>query len=133
NTAPTETYFFNGDIDEVQVFDRALNPSEVSALWQGSESGFYETRYFDSLGRTTQVLRRDLFSSFVASDSRTYDFQDRVLTDTIRRTSTTSYVTTFTYDFAGRPSSALYPGTAQPLTLSYDDANRIRTAVAENG
>src|SRR5439155_6743031 len=56
----------NGAEDEVQLFDRALSAAEVSQLYLGTEKGFYRKQYFDSLGRTTRIVRRDFFQALVS-------------------------------------------------------------------
>src|SRR5207247_7270049 len=122
-----------GAEDEVQLFDRALSAAEVSHLYLGTEKGFYEKQYFDSLGRTTRAVRRDFFQALVSWETIAYTFRDQIATRTVARNSSASFTTTYGYDFLGRPTFVTYPGTAPPVTISYDDANRIRTDFAENG
>jgi hypothetical protein len=38
-TAPAPNSFFRGGIDEVEIFNRALTPAEVMALWSAQQSG----------------------------------------------------------------------------------------------
>lgn len=121
--------FFDGSIDEVQIFDRALNASEVSAIYQGTEKGFYAKQYFDSIGRATRLLKRDLFGASVSSESYSYNFQDLA----VSYTSPTPATTSLEYDFFGRLTKVTYPDTANPLVINFDDVNRIRTVTAENG
>lgn len=128
-----DTNFFNGVIDEIQVFDRTLGAPEISSLYQGTEKGFYQKSYFDSIGRTTKSVRRDLFGVLSSWQTYTYNFQDQLVSQTVARNSSASFTTTSAYDFLGRPTSVTYPGTAPPVSISYDDVNRIRTVVAENG
>jgi RHS repeat-associated protein len=118
--------------DEVQLFDRALSAAEVSQLFLGTEKGFYGKQYFDSLGRTTRSVRRDLFQTLVSWETSAYTFRDQMATRTVARNSTANFTTAYAYDFFGRPTSVTYPA-APPVTISYDDVNRIRTVVAENG
>ncbi len=127
------SYFFNGSIDEVQVFDRALGPEEISGIYHATENGAYDESYFDSLGRLTREVRRDLFSSLASTDLYSYNSRDSVTSHTSYRDSATSFTTTFEYDFLGRPTKATYPGTPAPATVTYDDVNRVRTVVPENG
>ena len=123
----------NGTEDEVHMFDRALSAAEVSQLSLGTEKGFYGKQYFDSLGRTTRAVRRDLFQTIVSWQTLAYNFRDQIATRTVARNSSSSFMTTYGYDFLGRPTLMTYPGTAPPISISYDDVNRIRTVVAENG
>jgi len=120
-------------IDEAVVYDRALTTSDIAALSQGTLAGFYEKRYFDSIGRTTRSVRRDLLGALTSWETFGYNFQDQITTRTMARNSTATFTTTYAYDFLGRPTFVTYPGTAPPVTVSYDDGNRIRTVVAENG
>ncbi len=122
----------NGAADEVQLFDRALSATEVSQLYLGTEKGFYDKQYFDSLGRTTRTVRRDFFQALVSWETIAYNFRDQITSRTVARNSSASFTTTYGYDFLGRPTSVTYPGTAPPVTISYDDLNRIRTVFAEN-
>jgi RHS repeat-associated protein len=122
-----------GAEDEVQLFDRALSAAEVSQLSLGTEKGSYGKQYFDSLGRVTRAVRRDLFGTLTSWETYTYNFRDQVVTRTVARNSSATFTTTYAYDFLGRPTSVLSPGTAPAVTISYDDVNRIRTVVAENG
>jgi RHS repeat-associated protein len=122
-----------GAEDEVQVFDLTLSAAEVSQLFLGTEKGFYDKQYFDSLGRTTRAVRRDLFQTLVSWETLAYTFRDQVATRTVARNASANFTTTYGYDFLGRPTSVMYPGTAPPVSISYDDVNRIRTVVAENG
>ncbi len=124
---------FDGIIDEVHLFDWSLSAPEVASLYQGTESGFYQKAYFDVLGRTTRVVRRDLFQTSVSWQTFSYDFRDQTVSTTIARSSGSSFTTTQTYDFLGRPIATTYPEFPNdPVTLSYDNVNRIRTVVAEN-
>jgi RHS repeat-associated protein len=126
--------YFKGYIDEVQVFDRGLTAAEVAALYQGTEKGFYAKQYFDSLGRGTRSVREDMFSTLRSWQTLVYNFQDRVFISTVARNSTASFATTYGYDFLGRPTVVAYPGFGNyPVTVTYDDVNRLRTVVAENG
>ncbi|TMA03915.1 MAG: hypothetical protein E6J94_10295 [Methanobacteriota archaeon] len=122
--------FFSGTIDEVQMFSLALSASDISAIFSGSEKGFYQKAYFDSL---TRVVRRDYFQSLVSWQTLSYNFRDQITGRTVARNSTASFTTSYGYDFLGRPTSVTYPGNAPPVSISYDDANRIRTVFAENG
>jgi len=127
-------YGFDGVIDEVQLFDRALADAEVLSIYQGTEKGSYSKQYFDSLGRATKSVRRDMFSALTSWEASAYNYRDLAVSHTVSRSSTTSFTTTAAYDFLGRPTSATYPDfPSNPLTLTYDDVNRVRTVVAENG
>jgi RHS repeat-associated protein len=126
--------YFRGYIDEVQVFDRGLTSAEVTALFQGTEKGFYAKRYFDSLGRATRSVREDLFGTLRSWQSLAYNFRDQVISSTLARNSTATFTTSYAYDFFGRPTLVSYPGFGNyPVTVTYDGVNRIRTVVAENG
>ena len=122
-----------GSLDEVLMYDRVLTASELSAVAQGTLSGFYQKSYFDSLGRMTRAFRRDVFASLTSWETYGYNFQDQIVTKTLARNSTASFTTTYAYDFLGRPTSVTYPGNGPPLTVSYNDVSRIRTVVSENG
>src|SRR2546430_2389918 len=126
------TNFFGGRIDEVHMFDRPLGDSDVLALYQGVEKGFYQKAYFDSLGRATTVTRRDMFSSLTSWQTNTYNFQDKVVSTTVARDATSTFTTTNSYDFLARPTGVTYPDyPGNPATVTYDDVNRIRTVVGE--
>ena len=93
-------YPFFGVIDEVHVFNESLSDADVPALFDGTERGSYSKGYFDSIGRKTRAVQRDLFGSIVAWEEYTYDFRDRV----VRIVTSTGATTEYTYDFLGRPT-----------------------------
>jgi len=127
------TLYFKGSIDEVHVFDRALTGAEISDLYSGTEKGSYANQYFDSTGRMTRSVQRDLFSTLSTWQTFAYNFRDQIVSSTVPRNASTTYTTTYEYDFLGRPTRATYPGTSNPMTIAYNDVNRIRTVTAENG
>ncbi len=95
-----------------------------------------EVLYFDMDWTTEEATPRmeDLSGQTLVSwETSAYNFQDQIATRTVARNSSASFTTTYGYDFLGRPTSVAYPGTAPPVSISYDDVNRIRTIVTENG
>jgi len=119
---------FDGQIDEVHLFSRALSDAEVTSLFEGTEKGHYQKQYFDSLARTTRSLRRDLFESLISAETYAYNFRDQVTT----YTSAMGNVTTLEYDFLGRRTKVTHPDLAF-ASAAFDDVNRVVTIVAENG
>src|SRR5437667_975366 len=105
---------------EGQMCSLAFTASDISAILSGSEKGFYQKAYFDSLGRTTRTVRRDYFQSLVSWQTLSYNFRDQIAGRTVARNSTASFTTSYGYDFLGRPTSVSYPG-SPPLGISDDD------------
>jgi RHS repeat-associated protein len=101
---------FNGVIDSVQIFERALSAAEVADLSAGTERGFYQKQYFDSLGRVTRAMRRDVNGGLLTWEGFAYDFRDQI----VSHVSPTGTTTAFAYDSLGRPVQARFQG---PVTL----------------
>ena len=36
---PNHTYFFNGQLDEIEIHNRALSPSEIQAIFNAGPAG----------------------------------------------------------------------------------------------
>ena len=118
---------FDGIIDEVQIFDRALPPEEIAGLL-GNEKGFYDKAYFDSLGRTTRTLMRDYFSQYATEETFAYNFRDQIITQGTWRSTTT-----YEYDFLGRITKIFSPNglTLRPNAVG-SSSDWIKTNCAAN-
>jgi YD repeat-containing protein len=122
--------FFQGAIDEVRIYSRALDAGEIGVL-AGTDTGPIVQYEYDSLGRQVKIIRPDPDGAGpLASPETSYAYdaasQLTAVTDPLGR------VTTFDYDGLGRQVKVTQPDPDGPggqapafQATVYDAAGRV--------
>lgn len=117
--SPT-TYFFDGMIDELQVFPAGLTAAQVLAVYQGTDTSHVVKQYFDGLGRSVRGVLMDFSGHRLTEEVRALGWNDQPSADYMPNGQANLY----SYNFVGGIVTATSPSvngvSSQEEVLQFD-------------